>query len=141
MAVRQADAPAVQSLEGFKQRAVFLDQQLVRHVQPVIGIDADQVPVEGRVMNLGEKQAVLDDGLSQRLVLVGDDVGGVEQLVLGQPGDRATPVVGRQYGLSKRGLVEPLLDQLKAVTALGFGMRRGDDGLPGRPECQVGFQG
>ena len=68
---------SVQSLQGFEHRAVRLNQQSLRHMQPIIRIDADQMRIECGVMDLRERNAVWHDGLAQSLVLVSDDVGGV----------------------------------------------------------------
>ena len=92
-------------------------------------------------MNLGEKEAVPDNGLAQGFLPVGYDVGRVEQLVFGQPGDGAASVISCQYGLPERGLVESLLHQMKPVPAFGIGMWRRDNVLPWSFEYLPGFQG
>jgi hypothetical protein len=56
-----------------------LDQQFPRDVNPEIGIDADEVRVERRVMDPGERDSVRRHGLAELLVLVLDDVRCVEQ--------------------------------------------------------------
>ena len=52
---------------------------MLRNVQSVVRIDADQVGIERCVVKLGKRQTVRNDGLAQQLVLVRDDVGSVEQ--------------------------------------------------------------
>ena len=60
----------------------MLVEQTVRHVQSIVGIDADQVRIKRRVMDFGERQAILYDRLSKPLVLIGNDVCGVEKSLL-----------------------------------------------------------
>ena len=52
--VRQMQGFAIQLLEGFQHRTVLLIEQSVRDMQPIIGIDADQMGIEGGMMDLGE---------------------------------------------------------------------------------------
>ena len=91
LARRQVQPPAVQALERLEHRAVVLRSQPLGDMHPVVGIDPDQVSVEGSVMDLGERDAVGNDRLAERLVAVGDDVGGVEQHRLGQPESAQRP--------------------------------------------------
>ena len=54
----------------------------------IVGIDTDQVGVEGCVMDLRQRQAIGHNGLSQLLVGVRNDVCGVDQPFLRQSGKR-----------------------------------------------------
>jgi hypothetical protein len=45
-------------------------------MEPIVGIDADQMGVKGGMMDFRQRDAVGHDWLSEPLVLVGDDVGG-----------------------------------------------------------------
>jgi len=74
-------------------------------MQSVVGVDPNQMRIECRVMDFGEGKAVRDDRLAQLLVRVRDDVGGVEQHRLGQPGQGAAAAVGRYDGFAERRLV------------------------------------
>jgi|SRR6516164_1301327 hypothetical protein len=66
-------------------------EQPIRDLNSVIGVDADQVGVESRVMELGQRQSVRDDRLPKLLVCIHDDVRGIEQLGFGQMRDPAMP--------------------------------------------------
>lgn len=61
----------------------MLGKQTLRYVQSIVEVDAYQVGVERCVVKLGKRQAIRNDGLSQLLVLIGNDVCGVEQLLFG----------------------------------------------------------
>jgi hypothetical protein len=90
-------AATSQLLQGFKHRAIAPGQQSLGNMNSVIGVDANQVGVERRVMNLGKWNAVRDDRLAERFVLVGDDVCGIQQQWLWQASHGTTPVVGGDY--------------------------------------------
>ena len=75
----QMDRAAVQSLQGFEHRAVVLPEQPLRHMQPIIRVNADQMCVERRMMNFREWDTVRNHRLAELLILVRDDMGGVEQ--------------------------------------------------------------
>jgi hypothetical protein len=49
-------------------------------------------------MDFGQRDAIGHDGLAEPLVLVGDDVGGIEKKRLGQSRQCATAVVGGDDG-------------------------------------------
>ena len=53
-------------------------------MQPVIGVDPDQMCIESGVMDLGEWEAVGNDWLAEAFVLVGNDMRRIEQPLLGQ---------------------------------------------------------
>ena len=74
----------VELRERLQYRTVMLVKQPIRHVQSIIWIDADQVCIERRVMDLGQRQAIRHDRLPKPLVLVRYDVRSVEQSLFGQ---------------------------------------------------------
>ncbi len=47
----------------FEERAIMDFEQPVRHMDAEIWIDPDQVSIEGRMVDFGERQAVRDDRL------------------------------------------------------------------------------
>jgi hypothetical protein len=53
-------------------------------MQPAVGVDADQMGIECRMMNLRERDAVRNHWLAEQFVLVRDDVRRVEQQRIGQ---------------------------------------------------------
>ena len=102
-----------------EQGPIVQHQQPLGHVDPAVGVDADQVVVEGGVVDLGEGDSVCDHRLSEQLVGVGHDVGGIEEVVVRQVADRAPVVVGGEHAVPEGCLVQPLLDQAERVAALG----------------------
>lgn len=62
-----------------EHRSIVHRQQKITHMNTEIEIDSDQIGVEGRTMDLREREAVRDDGCRGVLIAVGDDVGGVEE--------------------------------------------------------------
>ena len=64
-------------------------EQPIGDVNSVIRVEADQVGVERRMMDLGQRQAMRDHRLSEVLVCVDDDVGGIDQSRFGQMEDPA----------------------------------------------------
>ena len=113
-------------------------EQPVRDVDAVIGVDADQVGIEGRMMDLRQRQAIRDDRLPKLLVRIHDDVSGIEQPRLGQMGDRTATSVGAQDGIPKRCLVQPRFDLSQGVAALWRGWERGLSRSPyDHPESEV----
>jgi len=54
-------------------------EQTVRDMDAKIRVDADQVSIEGRMVDFGERQTIRDDRLPQLLVRIHDDVSGIEE--------------------------------------------------------------
>ena len=54
-------------------------EQPVGDVDSVIGVDADQMGVEGRMLDFGPRQAIRNDRLPKLLVRIHDNVSRVEQ--------------------------------------------------------------
>src|SRR3989475_10898843 len=107
-ATRNADAGAVEILKTMAdRRPVRLVQNGARHVNHEIGVDAEEMSIERRVVKLAEGQAVRHHGLAARMA-VGQDVGGLEQLLVAQAADRATFLVGREHPLAEALLMESL---------------------------------
>ena len=90
----QVDGSAVQPLQGLKHRAVVLPKQSLGHMQSIVRVDADQMSVERGVMNLRKRNAVRNDRLAETLILVRDDVRGIQQQRFRQSRQRAAAVVG-----------------------------------------------
>ena len=72
----------------------------------VVGRNADEVLVEGAVVDRAEAQTVLYDGLAASLG-VADDVRRVEQPHLPERADRAAVVVRGEHESAEAPLVEP----------------------------------
>jgi hypothetical protein len=74
---RQCDRLLVERLQELEHRAILVVEQTLRYMHAVIRCDADEVLVEGTVVDGAKTQAVLDKRLSA-LVEIADDVRGVE---------------------------------------------------------------
>lgn len=74
LARRRLQRCALQCLQDFQHRPVLLRQQPFRYMQAVIGIDADQMPVESGMMQLGQQDAILHNRMAQGLVAIGNNM-------------------------------------------------------------------
>ena len=109
------DGHAVQRLDAVHQRwPVLFSQQIGAHLHDVVGSNAEEVAVEGGVMELAQRQPVRDGWFS--LVGVGHDVRGVEQLRVPETAEGALAPVGVEDALPKRALVEALPDRGRALS-------------------------
>jgi hypothetical protein len=80
--------------------------------------------VEGCVVDFRERDAVADHRLTKQLVLIFDDMSGVEKHRLGEPGQRTPASVGANNSFSKGRLMKTLLDGPQSVSTLNFRRRR-----------------
>ena len=62
-----------------EHRPIFLSQNVTANVNARVSIDAEDVCIERRVVNLAEPKAIWNDRLAARM-LVPKDVRGVEQV-------------------------------------------------------------
>jgi hypothetical protein len=115
----RTDLPAGDPLQALLQERAVVERQQVGHMHPAVGVDADQVVVEGGVVDLGQGKAVDEHRLAELFVGVGHDMGSVQQVVMGQATDGAPVLVGVEHALAEGGLVQPLLDQAQGVASLG----------------------
>jgi hypothetical protein len=96
------DLSAGNALEAeFEEWTVMDVEQPISDMDAEISIDADQVGVERRVMDFGQRQPIRDDGLTKLLVGIDNDVSGIKQARLGQFGNHAPSVVGSEDGIPK----------------------------------------
>ena len=58
----------------------------------MVGINADQMGIDGSMMNCGQRQAMRDDGLREPFISVGNSVRGIEQPLFGQSGEGSVAV-------------------------------------------------
>ncbi len=75
---------------GFRRQCAWKDtaQHVEAHGDLEVGRDADEIAVEGGVVELAEREAVGNDRLPQRMA-VGEDVSGFQQLAMAEPADGA----------------------------------------------------
>jgi hypothetical protein len=74
-------------------------QQPLGNVDTTIGVDPDQVVVEGDVVDLRQDDAVGDDRLAEQLVGVRHDVGRVQQMIVRQVADRAPVIMDGEHAV------------------------------------------
>lgn len=79
----------------------MLSEQACRNVHAEVGVDPDQVCIEGGMVELRQRDSVANNGLPTHLMLVGNDVGGIQEQWLRQPGESASAVVRRNNRLPK----------------------------------------
>ena len=112
--------PKLSSLDLFnaelKKWPIMDLEQALRHMDDAVGADADEVIIEGGVMDLRQSDAVADDRLAKLFITIRDDVRGIEQARFRQLGNGAAAIIGCKHPFAKRDLMEPLLDQPKGVT-------------------------
>ena len=73
---RHVDEPALKALQAMlEHRPVDFLQHIEAHGDLEVGRDADEVAVEGGVVELAEREAIGNDRLAQGMA-VGEDVGG-----------------------------------------------------------------
>src|SRR6266852_7034217 len=107
---RHVDAPALKALEAMlKHRPVDFLQHVAAHGDLEVGRDADEIAVQGGVVELAEREAVGNDRLPQGMA-VREDVSGFQQLVMTEPADGAALLVGAEHTLAKAPLVQALPD-------------------------------
>ena len=117
-ALRGPDQASRASLQALLEQGTIVErQQPLRDVHPAVGVDPDQMVVEGGVVDFRECDAVGHDRLAHQLVGVGHDVGGVEEVVVGQIADRAPVIVGGEHPVPEGGLMQSLLDQAEGEAA------------------------
>ena len=76
--VRYDDLPAVELLETVKEHGtVLLLKELLAHDDPVVGVNGEEIAVEGGMVELAEREAVRNSGLPFR-VSIGNDVRSVQ---------------------------------------------------------------
>ena len=73
-----------------EHRAVLFLENRRPHFDPVLGSDGQEVPVVSGVVELAQRQPVGNDGLAVGL-RISDDVRRVEQFLVPQPAQRASP--------------------------------------------------
>jgi hypothetical protein len=107
-------------------------------MQSEVWVDSDEMSIEGRVVDFRERDPVADHRLTKQLVLIFDDVSGVEQHGLGETGHSTSASVGANNSFSKGRLMKTLLDGLQSVSALDFRRRRRKAVLSWKAERNVG---
>jgi len=87
-------------------------------MQSEIRIDSDEMSVEGGVVDFRERDTVADHRLTKHLVLIFDDMSGVEKHGLGEPGQSTSASVGANNSFSKGRLMKTLPDGLQSISAV-----------------------
>jgi hypothetical protein len=98
----------VEALKAVNEHwAVRVVEHILPHLHDTVRRDPDEVPVEGSMMEIAEREAVWNGWHSAR-VRVRHNVRGFEQLVAPEPTHRAVMLVRAHYPLAKLGLMQPL---------------------------------
>ena len=98
---RHVDALALKALQAMlKHRPVDFFQHVEAHGDLEVGRDADEIAVQGGVVELAEREAVGNDRLAQGMA-VREDVSGFQQLVMAESADGAALLVGAEHALAK----------------------------------------
>jgi hypothetical protein len=96
----------VKGLDRVHQRwTVALLKDVWSNLDHVVRTKAEELPVEGAVMQGAEREAVADEWLSSGLG-IGNDVGRVEQLLMTEAAEGALPLIGLKHPLTKGPLVQ-----------------------------------
>jgi hypothetical protein len=67
-----------------KQRTVIHVQERIADVDLVVWIEADEVQIEGSMMELRKRQAVRDNGLAAFLISITNNMGSIQEARFGQ---------------------------------------------------------
>ena len=65
-AIWQMYGAAMEPLQGFEHRAIVLREQALGYMEPIVGIDADQVGIKGGMMDLRQRGAIGTTGWPNR---------------------------------------------------------------------------
>lgn len=110
----------MQLLERLDRWAVSYRKQPLGDHDLVIRRDPEEMGIEGGVM----QQAIGNDGLTEPLIGVGGDVGGIKELLLRKPGYGTSSTVSGDDGGAERCLMKPHLDLPKCVPPFHRGFCR-----------------
>src|SRR5438034_1282684 len=114
---RHVDASALKALQTMlKHRPVDFLQHGEAHGDLEVRGDADEVAVEGSMVELAEREAIRNHRLSKGMA-IREDVGGFQQFVMAEPADGAALLVGAEHSLAKAPLVQALPDHRGHVLA------------------------
>jgi len=123
----------MESLEAVAQHgAVGLMQDRRRDVNHQVGVDADEMAVECRVVELAECEAVRNDRLAAR-VPVRQDMCGFQQLLVPEVADRTALTIGGEDPLTEALLMQSLARVAGHVLPASLCLHRL---LDARPEVQ-----
>ena len=108
---RQSQRVSVKLLESMPEhRAVDFAQDVAAHDDATVRLNSHDVPVEGGMMDLAERQTVRDARIPT-LVLVRHDVGGIQQLAVPEATHCALLAVSGDHALAERFLMQPSPDR------------------------------
>jgi hypothetical protein len=79
-------------------------------MQPIVGINTDQMSIESCMVDFGRRYAIGYYRLAEGLILVLNDVGCVEQQRLRQARRSTSPVICGNNSFAERALMQTLLD-------------------------------
>jgi len=82
-----------------------LSQDVRSNLEHVVRTKAEELPIEGAVMESAEREPVADEWLSSRLG-IGDDVRRVKQLFMTQAAEGALSLIGLEHPLAESPLMQ-----------------------------------
>ena len=68
------DSSAIQALQRFEQRAILSPEEPLRHMEPIVWVDADQMGVKSGMVDFRERNAIGNHRLAEQLILVRHNV-------------------------------------------------------------------
>jgi hypothetical protein len=110
-APRQVNHSTAKLLKRFQHWTIVSLQELIRDMDTIVSINADQVRIKCGMVSFLQRDAICHYRLSKLFVLIFDDVRGIEQQRLPEPGYGATSVVGCDDRSTKERLMKSLLDR------------------------------
>ncbi len=99
-----------------KHWTVVLFQDSLAHMHVVVRADAENISVVSRMMDLAERQSVLDDR-SPAIIRIWNDVGRIEKLRVRQAADGASVAIGGDDKIPKGALMQALAGLRPDVSA------------------------
>jgi hypothetical protein len=100
------DACPVERLKGVDERGtVGFGEDVVTDLNHIVRAEAEEVAIEGRMMERAEGDSVSDEWLPSR-VRVGNDMRRVEKFLVTQAAERALTLVRLEYPFAKSSLME-----------------------------------
>ncbi|MBI3403255.1 MAG: cupin domain-containing protein [Acidobacteria bacterium] len=108
ISTRREQSCAVESLKTMNQhRAVRLIEHVLPHFDNGVGRDSNEVPIEGGMMKLAQREAV-GNGRHAERIRIRHDMRGLEQFVAFEPAHRTVMLIGANDALAKLRLIQPL---------------------------------
>jgi hypothetical protein len=110
----------------FQHGTIHFAQNIQAHLHDQIRTDPQYVPIECRMMELAEREAIWDNGFAQG-VAIGEDMGGLQEFGVAEAANRTLRLVGTEDALAEALLVKSALGHGGDVLAASLRACLGDD--------------